>query len=76
MNVETFNRKGAILLGLNDQHVTMKNSDKRLHSMRITHVKQKIQLTLQWMILKKTRPPKHKYIAIPRRKSIIPSKLK
>lgn len=69
MNVETFNRKGAILLGLNEQHVTMKNSDKRLHSMRITHVKQKIQLTLQWMILKKTRPPKPKYIAIPRREA-------
>ena len=69
MNVETFNRKGAILLGLNEQHVTMRKSDKKLHSMRITHIKQKIQLALQWMILKKTRPPKRKYIAVPKRES-------
>lgn len=62
-----FNRKGEILLGLNERNVTMKVSNKRLNAIRFTYVRQKVRTSLQWFLLKKARPPKKKYIAIPPR---------
>ncbi|WP_166462488.1 hypothetical protein [Psychrobacillus vulpis] len=54
-------------MGLNEHNVTMKVSSKRLNTLTFTHARQKVQTTLQWMILKKARPPKLKYIPIPPR---------
>lgn len=62
--VQTFNRKGAILLGLNERNVTMKVSNKWLNTLYITSISKQVQTSLQWIILKKARPPKYKYIPL------------
>lgn len=65
--IQTFNRKGAILLGLNERNVTMKVSNKWLNTLYITSISKQVQTSLQWIILKKARPPKEKYIPLPPR---------
>ncbi|WP_192797445.1 MULTISPECIES: hypothetical protein [Psychrobacillus] len=55
-------------MGLIEHHVTMKITKKRLNSLPFTYVRKKAQTSLQWIILKKARPPKLKYIPIPPRK--------
>ncbi|WP_313894224.1 hypothetical protein [Psychrobacillus sp.] len=54
-------------MGLNEHHVTMKVSKKPLNALQSTYVRKKVQTSLQWIILKKARPPKSKYIPIPPR---------
>jgi len=54
-------------LGLNERNVTIKVSKKWLNTLHITSLSKQVQTSLQWIILKKARPPKHKYIPLPPR---------
>lgn len=60
--------KGEILLSLAKHQVTMKVSEKRIYLLPLVSLQKKVQTSLQLIMLKKTRPPKLKYISIPPRK--------